>query len=121
MSARSEQRLLLAHSEAIAARARFRSTLEQAQTRLSPENLVSEVIGEVRSRSLSLTGQAMGSLRSKPVISTLAVSLLGLLFNNRSTVFAILKLILGRRRATSRRSRHSERKNVPDREVEIEA
>lgn len=121
MSHRSAARLMEAEQKAIAARARFRATLEQAQTRLSPENIVNEVMGEVRSRSLSVTSQAVESLRSRPVMSTLLVSLAGILINHRATIFALLKLLLQRKRATSGASGHSSRKSARSRDMEVEA
>lgn len=121
MSQRSAARLMEAERQAVAARARFRATLEHAQERLSPENIVNEVVGGVRSRSLSVTSQAVESLRSRPVMSTLIVSLAGILINHRATIFALLKLLLRRKRATSGASGHSSRRNARSRDMEVES
>lgn len=122
MSQRSLHRLHAAQADARAARAAFRATVEEAQERLSPDNLIAEVMGGVRARSLSVTGQAMESLRSRPLLSTVAVSLFGLLLNHRTEVFALIRLLLGRRRrATAAKNHPTGRKRARAVEVEMES
>ena len=118
MSVRSAERVLQAERAALAARAQFRGTLAEAQRWLSPEQLFAEATAQVRARSLSVTGQAVESLRSRPVLSTLAATAIGLLLNHRSEIFAILRMILRGRRATSKATKHSARHDTPARKIE---
>lgn len=106
MSQRSIARLARAESEAAKARARLGTTLGEIQEKLSPANILDEATRELRERGLQAADQAMASLRSRPVLATLAVSGIGWLLSRRPGLALLFKLFLGRG-ATARPPEHS--------------
>jgi len=106
VSERSLARLARAKTAAIDARVRLTDTLDQIQDALSPANLLNQASKELRERGMQAADQAMASLRSRPVLATLAVSGIGLLLKRKPGLALLLKLFL-RGSATSRPAKHS--------------
>lgn len=106
MSDRSLARLVRAEKAAAEARTRLTDTLDQIQDRLNPANIISQVTAELRERGLQAVDQAMGSLRSRPVLATVAISGIGWLLSRKPGLALLLKLFL-RGGATSRPRKHS--------------
>jgi hypothetical protein len=106
MSDRSAARLAHAELAAAEARARLGETLEEIQEKLSPANLLTETSKGLRNKGLELTDQVITTLRSRPVLATIAASGLGWLLSRKPALAMLLKLILNDG-ATSRAPAHS--------------
>lgn len=93
----SIEMLQQAKSDAVAARARFLDTLEEARDRLKPGNLANEAWTGVRDKTAEAAGNAVDAVKSRP--KTVAMVLGGLaLFLARKPIGRAATKVVSRRR-----------------------
>jgi len=108
MTSRPAQRLARAERHAREARERLGDTLDAIQQILSPANLLNEASQQLRARGQDLADSALSKLLSKPVVTTLAASAIGLLLKRKPGLALLAKFMMPG--ATSRPSKHSRTK-----------
>lgn len=96
----SIETLQQAKSDAVAARARFFETLEQAQERLSPGSLANEAWTGVKGKTTEAAGNAVEAVKSRPKTVALVLGGLALFLARRPIGRAASNLVSrrGRRR-----------------------
>ena len=100
------QQLAEADLAAATARGRFMATLGEAKQQLSPDHIIGLLGETVRKQSETVADRMIAKLTSRPVLMTLAFSLIGTLLRRGPVVRTIWNLFFGRS-ATRRGSRHS--------------
>jgi hypothetical protein len=93
----SLEALQQAKSDALAARARFLSTLGETQQRLKPGNLAGEAWDGVKTKSANLAGSAVEGVKQRPVTASLVLGGL-LLFLARAPLKRAVTGLIARRR-----------------------
>ena len=103
---RARQRLAEADRQAASARGRFMATVGEAKQQLSPDHIIGLLGDAVRKQSETVADRIIGKMTSRPVLMTLAFSLIGTLLRRGPMVRMIWNLFFGRP-ATRRTSKHS--------------
>ena len=102
----ARQRLAEAELAAATARGRFAATLELAKEQVSPQAIIGLIGKAAREQSETLADRLVAKLTSRPMLTTLALSILGALLRRDSVVRLIFGQFFGRA-ATRRKARHS--------------
>lgn len=113
----ARQRLAEAEEAAATARGRFAATVALAKEQISPQAIVSLIGRAAREQSETLADRLIAKLTSRPMLTTLALSVLGALLRRDSVVRLIFGQFFGRA-ATRRKARHSAigKGTLPDKE-----
>lgn len=102
----SRDRLRAADRKAADARDRLTSTIVEAKAELAPARLLELAGKAARQQGESMAERVVGKLTSRPVLTTLALSLLGSLLRRGSVLRTIYGLFFGGA-ATRRTKKHS--------------
>jgi hypothetical protein len=94
----SIETLQQAKSDAVAARARFFDTLEEAQDRLKPGNLANEAWTGVKGKTAEAAGNAVEAVKSRPKTVALVLGGLALFLARRPIGRAASNLVSRRKR-----------------------
>ena len=94
----SIETLQQAKSDAIAARARFFETLDEAQARLKPGNLATEAWTGVKDKTAEAAGNAVEAVKSRPKTVALVLGGIALFLARRPIGRAATGLVSRRRR-----------------------
>jgi hypothetical protein len=94
----SIEMLQQAKSDAVAARARFFETLDEAQERLKPGNLANQAWTGVKDRTAEAAGNAVEAVKSRPKTVALVLGGLALFLARRPIGRAASGLVSRRRR-----------------------
>jgi hypothetical protein len=94
----SIETLQQAKSDAVAARARFFDTLEEAQDRLKPGNLANEAWTGVKGKTAEAAGNAVEAVKSRPKTVALVLGGLALFLARRPIGRAATGLVSRRRK-----------------------
>ena len=94
----SIEALQQAKSDAVAARARFFETLEQAQQRLKPGNLANEAWTGVKGKTAEAAGNAVEAVKSRPKTVALVLGGLALFLARKPIGRAATKVVSRGRR-----------------------
>lgn len=94
----SIEMLQQAKSDAVAARARFLDTLDEARDRLKPGNLANEAWTGVKDKTAEAAGNAVDAVKSRPKTIALVLGGLALFLARKPIGRAATKVVSRRRR-----------------------